>query len=126
LGADPDTVSIGDTPPGAVVLGEVSSPPVQDLVATALQRSDNVLAEVLAREVARATGAQASFSGASQAVLTVLSSHGFDVSRATLVDGSGLSVNDAVPATLLTELLSAAAAPDESLSVGRGSPCIRC
>ena len=71
-------------------------------------------AEALAREVARATGVQASFSGASQAVLTVLSSHGFDVSRATLVDGSGLSVNDAVPATLLTELLSAAAAPDKS------------
>ncbi len=114
LGADPDTVSIGNAPPGAVVLGEVSSPPVQDLVATALQRSDNVLAEALAREVARVMGAQASFSGASQAVLTVLSSHGFDVSRASLVDGSGLSVNDAVPATLLTELLSAAAAPDKS------------
>ncbi|MGB8200767.1 MAG: D-alanyl-D-alanine carboxypeptidase, partial [Pseudonocardiaceae bacterium] len=119
LGADPNTVSIGTAPPGAPsgapsggrVLGEVSSPPIQDLVATALRRSDNVLAEALAREVARATGAQASFSGASQAVLTVLRSHGFDVSRATLVDGSGLSVNDAVPATLLTELLGAAAAP---------------
>lgn len=114
LGADPDTVSIGTAPPGAAVLGEVSSPPIEDLVATALQRSDNVLAEALAREVARATGAQASFSGASQAVLTVLRSHGFDVSRATLVDGSGLSVSDAVPATLLTELLGAAAAPDVS------------
>ncbi|MGH3869062.1 MAG: D-alanyl-D-alanine carboxypeptidase, partial [Pseudonocardiaceae bacterium] len=114
LGADPDTVSLGTAPPGAAVLGEVSSPPIQDLVATALRRSDNVLAEALAREVARATGAQASFSGASQAVLTVLRSHGFDVSRATLVDGSGLSVSDAVPATLLTELLGAAAAPDES------------
>lgn len=113
LGADPDTVSIGSAPPGAAVLGEVSSPPVQDLVATALQRSDNVLAEALAREVARAIGAPASFSGASQAVLTVLGSHGFDVSGATLVDGSGLSVSDAVPATLLTELLGAAAAPDE-------------
>ena len=29
-----------------------------------------------------------------------------------MVDGSGLSVNDAVPATLLTELLGSAAAPD--------------
>jgi D-alanyl-D-alanine carboxypeptidase/D-alanyl-D-alanine-endopeptidase (penicillin-binding protein 4) len=96
------------------VLGDVSSPPVQDLVATALRRSDNVLAEALAREVARVTGAQPSFSGASQAVLTVLRSHGFDVSRVTLVDGSGLSVNDAVPATLLTELLGAAAVPNQS------------
>ena len=114
LGADPDTVTIGYAPPGAAVLGEVSSPPVQDLVATALTESDNVLAEVLAREVARATGAQPSFSGASQAVLAVLRGHGFAVSGATMVDGSGLSVDDAVPATLLTEMLGAAAAPDHS------------
>ncbi len=114
LGADPDTVTVGYAPTGAAVLGEVSSPPVQDLVATALTESDNVLAEALAREVARATGAQPSFSGASQAVLTVLRGHGFDVSGAAMVDGSGLSINDAVPATLLTELLGAAAAPDHS------------
>jgi len=114
LGADPDTVTVGYAPPGAAVLGAVSSPPVQDLVATALTESDNVLAEALAREVARATGAQPSFSGASQAVLTVLRGHGFDVSGAAMVDGSGLSVDDAVPATLLTELLGAAAAPDRS------------
>ncbi|MDQ3760691.1 MAG: D-alanyl-D-alanine carboxypeptidase/D-alanyl-D-alanine-endopeptidase, partial [Actinomycetota bacterium] len=114
LGADPDTVAVGSAPPGAAVLGEVSSPPVQDLVATALRQSDNVLAEALAREVAIATGAQPSFAGASQAVLTVLRRHGFDVGRATLVDGSGLSTSNAVPASLLTELLAAAAAPDES------------
>jgi serine-type D-Ala-D-Ala carboxypeptidase/endopeptidase (penicillin-binding protein 4) len=114
LGADPDTVTVGYAPPGAAMLGAVSSPPVQDLVATALTESDNVLAEALAREVARATGAQPSFAGASQAVLTVLRGHGFDVSGAAMVDGSGLSVDDAVPATLLTELLGAAAAPDRS------------
>jgi D-alanyl-D-alanine carboxypeptidase/D-alanyl-D-alanine-endopeptidase (penicillin-binding protein 4) len=114
LGADPDTVTVGYAPPGAAVLGAVSSPPVQDLVATALTESDNVLAEVLAREVARATGAQPSFSGASQAVLSVLRGHGFDVNGADMVDGSGLSVDDSAPATLLTELLGAAAAPDRS------------
>ncbi len=114
LGADPDTVAVGSAPPAAAVLGDVSSPPVQDLVATVLSRSDNVLAEALAREVARATGAEPSFSGATQAVLTVLREHGFDVSRATLMDGSGLSVQDGVPAMLLTDLLAAAAAPDES------------
>jgi D-alanyl-D-alanine carboxypeptidase/D-alanyl-D-alanine-endopeptidase (penicillin-binding protein 4) len=114
LGADPDTVTVGYAPPGAAVLGAVSSPPVQDLIATTLTESDNVLAEVLAREVARATGAQPSFSGASQAVLTVLRGHGFDISGAAMVDGSGLSINDAVPAALLTELLGSAAAPDDS------------
>jgi serine-type D-Ala-D-Ala carboxypeptidase/endopeptidase (penicillin-binding protein 4) len=114
LGADPDTVALGSAAPGAAVLGDVSSPPVHDLITTALQESDNVLAETLAREVARKTGAQPSFAGASQAVLTVLVRHGFDVRGATLVDGSGLSTSDAVPATLLTALLGAAAAPDQS------------
>jgi D-alanyl-D-alanine carboxypeptidase/D-alanyl-D-alanine-endopeptidase (penicillin-binding protein 4) len=114
LGADPDTVAVSTAAPGAAVLGDVSSPMVQDLVATALRRSDNVLAETLAREVARQTGAQTSFSGASQAVLDVLRRHGFDVSGAMLVDGSGLSTSDSVPATLLTGLLGAAAAPLES------------
>ncbi len=114
LGADPGTVTAGSALPGAAVLGDVSSPPIEELVATVLSTSDNVLAEVLAREVARAIGAAPSFSGATQAVLTVLRDHGFDVSTATLMDGSGLSERDAVPATLLTDLLSAAAAPDES------------
>jgi D-alanyl-D-alanine carboxypeptidase/D-alanyl-D-alanine-endopeptidase (penicillin-binding protein 4) len=113
LGADPDTVALGSAPPGAAVLGDVSSPTVQDLVATALRESDNVLAETLAREVAVKTGGQPSFAGASQAVLTVLARHGFDVSGAMLVDGSGLSTSDEVPATLLAALLSAAAAPDQ-------------
>ena len=120
LGADPDTVTVGSAAPGAAVLGDVSSPPVQDLVTTALRESDNVLAETLAREVARKTGAQPSFDGASQAVLTVLQGHGFDVTGATLVDGSGLSTSDAVPATLLTALLGAAAAPDQP-AVTRGT-----
>jgi len=118
LGADPDTVALGSAAPGAAVLGDVSSPPVQDLVTTALQESDNVLAETLAREVARKTGAQPSFVGASQAVLTVLQRHGFDVSGATLVDGSGLSTSDAVPARLLTALLGTAAAPDQPATAG--------
>jgi D-alanyl-D-alanine carboxypeptidase/D-alanyl-D-alanine-endopeptidase (penicillin-binding protein 4) len=120
LGADPDTVTLGSAAPGAAVLGDVSSPTVQDLVATALRQSDNVLAETLAREVARKTGAQPSFAGASQAVLTVLRRHGFDVNGATLVDGSGLSTSDAVSATLLTALLGTAAAPDQPAATAGG------
>ncbi|MGH3823813.1 MAG: D-alanyl-D-alanine carboxypeptidase/D-alanyl-D-alanine endopeptidase, partial [Pseudonocardiaceae bacterium] len=122
LGADPDTVAVGSAPPDAMVLGEVSSPPTEDLIAIALRQSDNVLAEVLGREVARKTGAQPSFSGASLAGLSVLSQHGFDVSGVTLVDGSGLSTSDAIPVTLLTALLAAAAGPDSSAAGGVHQP----
>lgn len=114
LGAPPSAVAVGSAPPGARVLGEVSSPPVPELVATLLNTSDNVLAEALARQVAVARQADPSFAGASAAVLGVLAEHGFDVTGVTLADGSGLSVHDTVPAALLTDLLAAAAGPDES------------
>lgn len=114
LGADPGSVAVGTAPPGARVLGDVASPPLEELVSNALSISDNVLAEALARQVAIATGAPPSFAGAAQAVLGVLRSHGFDVGDTHLVDGSGLSVHDTVSAQLLTELLGAAAAPDSA------------
>lgn len=113
LGADPDATTTGAAPAGARVLGTVRSAPVEDLVATVLATSDNVLAEVLAREVAVATGAEPSFAGATDAVLRVLSRNGFDVSAARLADGSGLSVLDDVSAGLLADLLATAAAPAE-------------
>jgi D-alanyl-D-alanine carboxypeptidase/D-alanyl-D-alanine-endopeptidase (penicillin-binding protein 4) len=114
LGADPGSVQVGNAPQAARVLGDVASPPTEELVTTLLGNSDNVLAEAMARQVAVATGAPPSFSGAADAVLRVLRQHGFDVGAARLVDGSGLSVHDQVPAALLTDLLGAAAGPDES------------
>jgi serine-type D-Ala-D-Ala carboxypeptidase/endopeptidase (penicillin-binding protein 4) len=105
-------VAAGVAAPGAKVLGEVKSAPVVELVENMLQISDNVLAETIAREVARARGAEPSFAGAAKAVRDVLTEHGFDLSTATVVDGSGLSPNDKVPAKLLADILVAAAKPD--------------
>ncbi|MDQ3887565.1 MAG: D-alanyl-D-alanine carboxypeptidase/D-alanyl-D-alanine-endopeptidase [Actinomycetota bacterium] len=119
LGADPAGSVVGVAAPDARVLGVVHSPPVDNLVTTVLGASDNVLAETLAREVALATGAQPSFTGAAGAVLGVLARHGFDIASTTLLDGSGLSTGDRVSATLLTGLLATAAAPTKGPA---GSP----
>ncbi|MPZ66503.1 MAG: D-alanyl-D-alanine carboxypeptidase/D-alanyl-D-alanine-endopeptidase [Pseudonocardiaceae bacterium] len=116
LGADPAATTLGAAPAGARVLGTVESAPVEDLVATALDTSDNVLGEVLAREVALAVGIEPSFSGASEAVLRVLSGSGFDIGTSRLSDGSGLSVRNEVSAALLTDVLAAAAGPDDAAS----------
>ncbi|MBW4719827.1 D-alanyl-D-alanine carboxypeptidase/D-alanyl-D-alanine endopeptidase [Saccharothrix obliqua] len=102
----------GVAPAGAQVLGEVESAPVDHLVENMMQISDNVLAETIAREVALARGAEPTFAGAVQAVRSVLTENGFDLTGADVVDASGLSPNDKVPARLLADLLSAAAAPD--------------
>jgi D-alanyl-D-alanine carboxypeptidase/D-alanyl-D-alanine-endopeptidase (penicillin-binding protein 4) len=99
-------------PQGAAVLGEVRSAPMVELVDTLLQRSDNVLAEAVGHEVARAAGEEPSFAGASRATAKVLRDNGFDVTGLSMADASGLSGQDKVPARLLASILAVAAGPD--------------
>ena len=110
-GGTAPTATVGTAPPGAAVLGQVVSPPVTELVRTALQNSDNVLAEALGREVARTVGLPTTFDGAARAVTQVLGEAQIDTAGVTLADTSGLSVNDRVPATALSGVLAPAAAP---------------
>ncbi|MEU6149849.1 D-alanyl-D-alanine carboxypeptidase/D-alanyl-D-alanine-endopeptidase [Actinosynnema sp. NPDC047251] len=105
-------VGAGTATAGAKVLGEVKSAPVDRLVENMMQISDNVLAETLAREVALAKGQEPTFAGAVAAVRAVLTENGFDLTGAEVVDASGLSPTDKVPARLLGDLLVAAAKPD--------------
>ena len=111
LGADAGSVAEGTAAPGATVLGKVASAPVADLVEHTIRTSDNVLAEMLAREVAIERKAEPSFEGAAAQTLLALSQAGFDTVGAELVDGSGLSTADRVPAQLLGAVLAEAAAP---------------
>src|SRR5262249_23210871 len=94
LGVPPAAVRRGHPAPGARVLAEVSSPPLGRLLERTLLASDNVLAEVLARQVALAEHQPASFAGAVAAVRAVLRRLGVDVSGDRLLDGSGLSPAD--------------------------------
>lgn len=111
LGADQQAVATGTAAPDAAVLGSVVSAPVSDLVEHTVRASDNVLAEVLAREVAIARKGDPTFDGAAAGTLAALGQAGFDVAGAAMVDGSGLSTQDKVPAKLLGAILAAAAAP---------------
>ncbi|GAA3994668.1 hypothetical protein GCM10022247_13010 [Allokutzneria multivorans] len=105
-GASPGTAA-----PTARVLAEVQSPPIRQLVETLLLTSDNVLAEAMARQVAKAAGGEVSFAGGAKAVHDVLSRNGFDLAGSTLVDGSGLSTQNKITPKLLGSVLAAAAAP---------------
>jgi serine-type D-Ala-D-Ala carboxypeptidase/endopeptidase (penicillin-binding protein 4) len=111
LGADADTVAEATAPAEAEELGSVSSPMVSELVEHMTRTSDNVLAEVLAREVALARGGAPTFDGGVQQVLAALGQAGFDTTGATLVDGSGLTRSARVPPRLLAAVLAEAAAP---------------
>lgn len=113
VGADPREVAEGSAPADAQRLGSVTSAPFAELVEHVMRSSDNVLAETLAREVALVRGAPPTFTGAAEATLAALTQANFDTTGTVLVDGSGLSTDDVVPARLLGILLAAAAAPAE-------------
>src|SRR5580704_7531 len=91
-------------PAHASAIASVSSPPLSAIVDQMLEESNNVIAENLARQVALATGQPASFGGAAAAVIRELRRLGVK-GGLRLVDGSGLSPQDAIaPATLVKVL----------------------
>jgi serine-type D-Ala-D-Ala carboxypeptidase/endopeptidase (penicillin-binding protein 4) len=91
-------------PAHAAGLASVSSPPLSAIVEQMLEESNNVIAENLARQVAVAAGKPASYSGAAAAVTAELARLGVS-GGLHLVDGSGLSPQDAIaPATLVQVL----------------------
>jgi serine-type D-Ala-D-Ala carboxypeptidase/endopeptidase (penicillin-binding protein 4) len=96
-------------PARAAVLASVSSPPLSAIVEQMLQESNNVIAENLARHVALATGLPASFAGAARAVITQLRRLGI-ATPISLVDGSGLSPQDAIAPETLVKILELAVA----------------
>lgn len=106
-------VAGGSAPQGARVLGEVLSPPIGRIVERMLVDSDNVVAELMARQAALAQGLPASFDGAAQAQRAALAELGVPTPAGVgLVDGSGLSDDNKVTTNQLVALLRAAMSPE--------------
>ena len=119
LGKPAVPISHGTAPAKAKVLARVESAPLSELITEMLQESDNIIAEVLARQVAVAEHVSASFGGATAAIRTVLARFGVQVGGA-MKDGSGLSSNDRVsPAALVgvLRLIAGATGPPAAAQV---------
>jgi D-alanyl-D-alanine carboxypeptidase/D-alanyl-D-alanine-endopeptidase (penicillin-binding protein 4) len=102
-------------------IASVSSPPLSAIVEQMLEESNNVIAENLARQVAVATGRPASFSGAAAAVISELRRLGVS-SGLHLVDGSGLSPQDAIAPATLVKVLELATADSRVRALLAGLP----
>ncbi|QWT24976.1 D-alanyl-D-alanine carboxypeptidase [Subtercola sp. PAMC28395] len=108
----------GVASPGAASLGAVKSAPVSTMVQEALLRSDNTEAEMLARLTAIKLGVGNTFASLQAAIPKALnSSYGLDTSNLVIVDGSGLSNDDAVSALFLTALFDKINAREANLGV---------
>lgn len=92
-------------------IASVASPTLADLVEHTLTVSDNDLAEALARHVALATGQPPTFAGGANAVRSVLTRLGVPTTGMAMLDGSGLSRDDRIPARVLAAVLALDASP---------------
>ncbi len=113
LGIDPTKVTFAPGPAGGRQLASVQSAPLMERLLEMMNASDNVMAETIAREVAKATGRPLSFAGGVDAVLTTLTGAKIDITGASLVDSSGLSVADLLTAKTLDEVVNAAAGTEQ-------------
>ncbi|HEX4979241.1 MAG TPA: D-alanyl-D-alanine carboxypeptidase/D-alanyl-D-alanine-endopeptidase, partial [Acidimicrobiales bacterium] len=89
-------------------LGEVVSPPLVDVLAYLVQRSDNHLADAVFRTIG-AAGGDATWAGAARHATDALARLGVDTAGFALADGSGLSrLGRATPRALvdLDELMT--------------------
>lgn len=93
-----------------VVLAQVHSAPVGDILGLALQESDNALTEILARQAAYRAGHGSDFAAVGAHLRAELAATGIDPTGVALVDASGLSMDNRIPARVLTDVLRVAVA----------------
>ena len=92
---------------GAPQLARVRSQPVKTLVRQMLLNNDNTLAEMLARIVSVRENLAGSSGSLQNAITSALSKYGIDTADVAVVDGSGESDEDVVPAVYMAKLMAA-------------------
>jgi D-alanyl-D-alanine carboxypeptidase/D-alanyl-D-alanine-endopeptidase (penicillin-binding protein 4) len=111
------SVRNGIKDPAAKEITRVESPPVGDIVQRMLTESENNYAEALAHLAGGALVGDPSFAGGALATTRTLTQMGIGTSAVTIVDASGLSRQDKVPAQVLAAVLrDAARATDPDLA----------
>lgn len=96
----------GEAPSNASTLATVESPPVEDIVQRMLTESDNNYAEALGHLVGGKALGEPTFAGGAKATNQALDSIGVDTTGMALVDASGLSGRNQMPARVLAEVLA--------------------
>lgn len=96
----------GEVPEGAIEIASVQSEPMSFWIYNLLKVSDNTLAEAIARLASIKYGLDGSMQSLDQLFEEVLAKRGIDVSGMSIVDGSGLSRDNAVKPQTVTQLLA--------------------
>jgi serine-type D-Ala-D-Ala carboxypeptidase/endopeptidase (penicillin-binding protein 4) len=98
---------LGVAPEAAVSLASDTSAPLRRLVAHMNHESDNFYAEMLLKQLAAATGNVGSSTGGGRIVVAAMREAGIPVEGVRIVDGSGLSSLDRLPAQTVVGVIGA-------------------
>ncbi|MGL4860791.1 MAG: serine-type D-Ala-D-Ala carboxypeptidase [Enterobacteriaceae bacterium] len=106
------------TTPG-VVLAQTQSAPLPDLLRTMLKKSDNMIADTLFRTIAREKfKIPGTWGAGAKAVRLILQQKaGINLGNSVIVDGSGLSRYNLIPAATMVQVLQYIAQHDQQLQL---------
>jgi D-alanyl-D-alanine carboxypeptidase/D-alanyl-D-alanine-endopeptidase (penicillin-binding protein 4) len=117
---DPSVSVTTGTAAGGAVLGEVKSQPLRVLIKQMLLNSDNTLAEMLARITSKESDLDGSALSLQQAIPGALwPEDPTTAARVIIKDGSGLSANNGVPAEVMANFMRRVAAGTDNLDIVR-------
>jgi D-alanyl-D-alanine carboxypeptidase/D-alanyl-D-alanine-endopeptidase (penicillin-binding protein 4) len=103
--ADDVTITTGSAVNTSTVLGEVASQPISVIIKHMLLVSDNTMAEMLARITSKESSLNGSAASLQQAIPSALTNYGISGASLTIKDGSGLSEFNAVPPSIVAQLM---------------------
>jgi serine-type D-Ala-D-Ala carboxypeptidase/endopeptidase (penicillin-binding protein 4) len=114
----------GETPTAATTIASVRSAPISEHVELMLRDSDNDVAEILAHLVGLKVNGEGSFASGSRAIASVLASKGINTTALNVADGSGLSTQNRVSASVVAAVLTEMARGDQPqwASIANGLP----
>ena len=92
----------GKTPAGAISLGTKQSKPLKEIMVPFMKISNNSIADILVKTIGKKVKNVGSSEAGLQAMREYMSSMGMDTSKIILTDGSGLSIQNRVPANELS------------------------
>jgi D-alanyl-D-alanine carboxypeptidase/D-alanyl-D-alanine-endopeptidase (penicillin-binding protein 4) len=107
-GVDVGTATRGTMPAGARTIATLASPPLSDVVASMLQDSDNLSAELLTKELAVHAGGPGTTATGVAAIAAQLRVLGVPTGGLVLVDGSGLDRGNRLSCAALDAALTLA------------------
>ena len=97
----------GAAPADTLVLTSIDSPPLLDIVSEMLRNSDNLTAEMLAKNIDAASFGEATIESSAARVVKMLSTQGFDTTAVALKDSSGLDRGNRATCTALANTMHA-------------------